>query len=63
MPKQQRISLSLKALEARAAPAKKSRPRSRPNPKRPPEPPKKRKTPLKGGIGGPATGEKFGLKW
>ena len=29
----------------------------------PPEPPKKRKTPLKGGIGGPSTGEQFGLKW
>ncbi len=57
---QQRISLSLKALEAKAAPAEKAEPEE---PEAPPEPPKKRKVPLKGGIGGPSTGDQFGLKW
>jgi predicted RNA-binding protein with RPS1 domain len=57
---QQRISLSLKALEAKAAPAEKVEPEE---PEAPPEPPKKRKVPLKGGIGGPSTGDQFGLKW
>jgi small subunit ribosomal protein S1 len=61
---QQRISLSLKALEAKAAPPEKvgSEPAgSEVPPKK--EPPKKRKTPLRGGIGGPPMGDKFGLKW
>lgn len=58
---QQRISLSLKALEARATPAA-AEPEPE-EPEAPQEPPKKRKVPLKGGIGGPSTGEKFGLKW
>lgn len=59
---QQRISLSLKALEARA---EKSKPveEEPAEPESPATPPKKRKVPLKGGIGGPASGEKFGLKW
>lgn len=58
---QQRISLSLKALEARA---EKARPvEEEAEPEAPAAPPKKRKVPLKGGIGGPASGEKFGLKW
>jgi len=59
---QQRISLSLKALEARA---EKARPVEE-EPEEPPvpaAPPKARKVPLKGGIGGPASGERFGLKW
>jgi small subunit ribosomal protein S1 len=59
---QQRISLSLKALEAKAIPAGKSEPEpEEPEPTK--EPPKKRKTPLRGGIGGPPSGDKFGLKW
>ena len=63
-PEAQRISLSLKALEARpSAPEKEKTVEESAEPEAPPEPPKKRKTPLKGGIGGPATGEKFGLKW
>jgi small subunit ribosomal protein S1 len=59
---QQRISLSLKALEAKAAPAETIEAESD-EPASPPEPPKKRKVPLKGGIGGPSSGEQFGLKW
>ncbi len=59
---QQRISLSLKALEARAIPAATSAEESA-EPEAPKEPPKKRKTPLRGGIGGPKSGDKFGLKW
>ncbi|MBI3838890.1 MAG: S1 RNA-binding domain-containing protein [Planctomycetia bacterium] len=59
---QQRISLSLKALETKSAPAEK--PEEEPaESAAAAEPPKKRKEPLKGGIGGPAGGEKFGLKW
>jgi small subunit ribosomal protein S1 len=59
----QRISLSLKALEARAVPIAKQ-----PEEPEPEEAPvvtaaPKRKTPLKGGIGGPSGGDKFGLKW
>ncbi len=57
---QQRISLSLKALEARA---EKAKPEEEPEPEIPAAPPKKRKVPLKGGTGGPSTGEQFGLKW
>jgi small subunit ribosomal protein S1 len=58
---QQRISLSLKALEARPT-TQKAAPEPE-EPEAPPEPPKKRKTPLRGGIGGPPTGDQFGLKW
>ncbi len=58
---QQRISLSTKALEARATPAKQEV--EEPEPETPPTPRKERKVPLKGGTGGPSTGEKFGLKW
>jgi ribosomal protein S1 len=60
-PEQQRISLSLKALQARPEPAKKSEPESEE-----PEPPKaasKRKTPLKGGLGRVGDGSQFGLRW
>jgi ribosomal protein S1 len=60
----QRISLSLKALEARPSTAKDragNQPDDEPDTPRPP--PKKRKTPLRGGIGGPSSGEQFGLRW
>jgi small subunit ribosomal protein S1 len=60
-PEAQRISLSLKALEAKATPAKVEKEPQ--EPETPAAPPTQRKVPLKGGIGGPATGEKFGLKW
>lgn len=59
---QQRISLSLKALEARPQAAEKEEPEPE-EPETPPPAPKKRTTPLKGGVGGPPTGERFGLKW
>jgi small subunit ribosomal protein S1 len=63
-PEAQRISLSLKALEARASAAEKGPVDAESDePLTPSEPPKKRKTPLKGGIGGPPSGEKFGLNW
>jgi small subunit ribosomal protein S1 len=62
-PENQRISLSLKALEAKPQPAAKAEEPEPPEPETPPPPPKKRTTPLKGGIGGPPTGERFGLKW
>ena len=58
---QQRISLSLKALEARPAP--KSAEPEEPAEQPAAAPAVRRKTPLKGGIGGPSGGEKFGLKW
>ena len=61
-PEQQRISLSLKALEARPADKAKAE-EEPPEPDTPPPAPKKRTTPLKGGIGGPPTGDRFGLKW
>jgi predicted RNA-binding protein with RPS1 domain len=61
-PEQQRISLSLKALEARAADKTKSE-EEPPEVETAPAPAKKRASPLKGGTGGPATGERFGLKW
>jgi len=59
---QQRISLSTKALEAKAAPVAKEEPEEA-EPATPPAPRKERKIPLKGGTGSPSTGEKFGLKW
>lgn len=62
-PEQQRISLSLKALEARASAPEAAQPEEPDEPAAAPEPQRKRTTPLKGGVGGPATGEKFGLKW
>ncbi len=59
----QRISLSLKALEARAVPVAKE-PESADSAEEPvAKPTSQRKTPLKGGIGGPSGGDKFGLKW
>jgi small subunit ribosomal protein S1 len=65
----QRISLSLKAL----LPPPEKPAEKRPEPKAPPEPSpeelkraqerRERQKTLKGGIGGPSGGEKFGLKW
>ncbi|HTM52833.1 MAG TPA: S1 RNA-binding domain-containing protein [Pirellulales bacterium] len=62
-PEQQRISLSLKALEARASASEAAQSEEPDEGEAAPEPQRKRNTPLKGGVGGPATGEKFGLKW
>ncbi len=61
-PEQQRISLSLKALEARPT-VEKEKGVDEPEEVAAPEPPKQRTVPLKGGIGGPPSGDKFGLKW
>jgi predicted RNA-binding protein with RPS1 domain len=65
-PENQRISLSMKALEARPEPPKK--PDQPPEAEEPEatEPAAKRperKTPLKGGLGRSPLGEKFGLQW
>jgi small subunit ribosomal protein S1 len=60
-PEQQRISLSLKALEVRATPAKKED-ELEPEAEAVPAPPK-RTQPLKGGRASTSGGEKFGLKW
>jgi small subunit ribosomal protein S1 len=61
----QRISLSLKALLA--APEKPGQQKvadeDMPLPADAPKPPKKKVANLKGGIGGPSGGEKFGLNW
>ena len=59
---QQRISLSMKALMARAEPAKKAGPES-PEPEEPAAPLPKAKGPLKGGTGRSSGGDQFGLKW
>jgi ribosomal protein S1 len=62
---QQRISLSLKALQA--APVKPGQQQvpdeDLPLPADAPKPPRKRNQQLKGGTGSPSGGEKFGLNW
>jgi small subunit ribosomal protein S1 len=60
-PEQQRMSLSMKALEARATPPKQEEEPAEEEAAAPPLP--ERKTPLKGGVTRPSGGEKFGLKW
>jgi small subunit ribosomal protein S1 len=64
-PESQRISLSLKALLA--PPEKPGQQKladeDMPLPADAPKPPKTRATNLKGGMGGPSGGEKFGLNW
>jgi small subunit ribosomal protein S1 len=62
-PEQQRISLSLKALEARPTPDKDKADEEPAEGEPAPPPAKKRSAPLRGGLGGPAGGERFGLKW
>jgi len=66
-PENQRISLSMKALEARPEPKKKdAEPEEEAAPEVSTEPPKKkkeRKVPLQGGLGRSPLAEKFGLKW
>ena len=58
----QRISLSMKALEARPEPTRKGQAEEAAEPA-PSAPKKERKVPLKGGLGKSSFGEKFGLKW
>jgi small subunit ribosomal protein S1 len=62
---QQRIGLSLKALLAKPEKAgeKKVEDEDMPLPEGAPKPPARKFKELKGGIGGPSGGEKFGLKW
>ncbi len=62
-PVQQRISLSLKALESRPEPAKKAEEPEEEEAAAAPTASPKRSKPLKGGIGSSSGGEKFGLKW
>jgi small subunit ribosomal protein S1 len=61
----QRIGLSLKALMAKPEKAedKKLADEDLPLPEGAPKPPKKKHAQLKGGIGRPSGGEKFGLNW
>lgn len=61
----QRISLSLKALQAKPEKPgeKKVADEDVPLPADAPKPPRKKAQQLKGGIGGPSGGEKFGLNW
>jgi small subunit ribosomal protein S1 len=66
-PDGQKLSLSIKALAP--APAERAdrgasvESEAEPEPDVPPLPPKKRSTPLKGGVGGDSDGARFGLKW
>ncbi|MFM8890033.1 MAG: hypothetical protein ACKOTB_00165 [Planctomycetia bacterium] len=64
-PDEQRMSLSVK--ELLKAPAVSDDAPSADSPEAEDEPPaavvKRRFKPLKGGLGGPSAGEKFGLKW
>jgi small subunit ribosomal protein S1 len=67
-PDEQRISLSIKALAPAPAPrpgdASASRQAAADEPAdESAPPPKKRHQPLKGGLGGPSAGERFGLTW
>jgi small subunit ribosomal protein S1 len=59
----QRIGLSLKALESRPEPVKKSEDELPEQEAAAPDAPPKKSKPLKGGIGASSGGEKFGLKW
>jgi len=67
-PDEQRISLSIKALAPAPAPrpgdaaASRQAAADEPADESAP-PPKKRHQPLKGGLGGPSAGERFGLTW
>ncbi len=62
-PDEQRMSLSIKALVAKPAAAEEADDASAPVAAEPPAPPKKRSTPLKGGLGDGSAGGPFGLKW
>jgi ribosomal protein S1 len=66
-PDGQRLSLSIKALAPPpAAVSKQAAEQPEPEaaePEAPAQPPKKRTTPLKGGVGGHSDGARFGLRW
>jgi len=61
-PEEQRISLSMKAIQARPEPKRAEREEELPEEPAAPLPPSRHKN-LQGGIQRPAGGEKFGLKW
>ncbi len=61
-PAEQRLSLSLKAL-AKAAETDTEEGEAAAADEAPQQPRKKRTGPLKGGVGGPSDGARFGLKW
>jgi small subunit ribosomal protein S1 len=58
----QRISLSMKAVQAKPVAAKKEEPQEE-EPETPPPPMPQRKAPLKGGLGASGGGDQFGLTW
>jgi small subunit ribosomal protein S1 len=66
-PDEQRMSLSIKALAAKPAPAAghddAEGPEDSAAAAEQPSQAKKRNSPLKGGLGGQSVGERFGLKW
>ncbi len=65
-PDGQKLSLSIKALAPPPATREtiaEAAAEAEPEPETPPVPPKKRTTPLKGGVGGDSDGARFGLKW
>ena len=64
-PETQRISLSMKAFEARPEPTKAEAEPEVPAAEAEPAPPtkKKKEPPLRGGLGRSPLAEKFGLKW
>jgi small subunit ribosomal protein S1 len=65
-PHEQKLSLSIKALAPPPATREQvaeEATEAEAEPESPPLPPKKRTTPLKGGVGGQSEGARFGLKW
>jgi predicted RNA-binding protein with RPS1 domain len=62
-PDEQRMSLSIKALAAQAAADNLAADESADVEEPAAAPPKKRTTPLKGGVGGESDGARFGLRW
>jgi small subunit ribosomal protein S1 len=65
-PDEQRMSLSIKALEAKPAEPvgqDEAAEADEPSAEEPAPVKRKRTTPLKGGLGSPSDGARFGLKW
>jgi small subunit ribosomal protein S1 len=62
-PEAQRMSLSMKALEARPEPQSKDTEPEAEEETPAPRPTPKRAAPLKGGLGRSNAGEQFGLRW
>jgi small subunit ribosomal protein S1 len=62
-PEAQRMSLSMKALEARAEPQAAANESAAEEEPTPPKKPAKRAVPLKGGLGRHEPGDPHGLRW